>query len=56
MFNEDVSIEKGDKADGVAGASVLIFPIPKANANVADDAGGNGAAGAASFSIVPEKR
>jgi len=49
-FNDEVSIEKGDMARGDEGGSSLIGPMPKLNANAAQDVGGRGAAGAASFS------
>ena len=54
MFNEDVNIEKGDIALllAVVGVeiSVLIWPMPKVKAKLVHDVGGNGVAGAASFS------
>jgi len=59
MFNEDVSIEKGDMAlllivVGVV-HSVLIWPMPSVKAKLVHDVGGNGVAGAASFSINENK-
>jgi hypothetical protein len=49
-FNDEVSIEKGDMARGDEGGSSLIGPMPKLSARAAQDVGGRGAAGAASFS------
>ena len=54
IFSEDVSVENGDKqeADSDDWCSVLMLPMPRVKARVAHDAGGNGAAGAASFSAT----
>lgn len=49
-FNEEVSIEKGDIERGDDGGSSLIGAMPRLCANAVQDVGGNGAAGAASFS------
>lgn len=49
-FKDDVSIENGDIARGDGGGSALMWPIPRVRARAAHEAGGSGAAGAASFS------